>query len=237
MQAEDIVSARPSRAGRADPSSQEGPALLELTDLAGSRGDRSLFQGLNLSLAPGQVVWLRGRNGRGKTTLLRMLAGLAPAAHGQIFAMGQQLSEAPPELRSRLGYIAHANALKDDLTAAEALSFLASLSGHTAQKTDVLAALKMLGIASRAQAPVRTLSQGQRRRVTLARLALPAQPRVWLLDEPFDALDDRGIDVLNRLLAEHASRGGAVLLTSHQALSLSIPRLGELNLDDYTVLA
>ena len=211
--------------------------MLQVMDLAGSRGERQLFKGLNLSLQPGQVVWLRGRNGRGKTTLLRMLAGLAPTAQGQIAVMGQTLAGAAPELRARLGYIAHANALKDDLTAAEALGFLASLSGHAAQPSDVLAALKQLGIASRAQAPVRTLSQGQRRRVALARLALPAQPRVWLLDEPFDALDDRGIDVLNRLLADHASRGGAVLLTSHQALSLSTPSPGELNLDDYTVLA
>ena len=214
-----------------------GEPLLQLGDLAGSRGDRRLFQGLNLSLRPGQVVWLRGRNGRGKTTLLRMLAGLAPAAQGHIVLMGHKLSGAPPELRSHLGYIAHANALKDDLTATEALSFLASLTGLAAQRTDVLAALKQLGIASRAQAPIRTLSQGQRRRVALARLALPAQPRVWLLDEPFDALDDRGIEVLNRLLADLASRGGAVLLTSHQTLSLSTPRPGVLNLDDYTVLA
>ena len=214
-----------------------GEPLLQLGDLAGSRGDRRLFQGLNLSLRPGQVVWLRGRNGRGKTTLLRMLAGLAPAAHGQIAVLGQKLSGLPPQLRSQIGYIAHANALKDDLTAAEALSFLASLSGHAAQSADVLAALKQVGMASRAQAPIRTLSQGQRRRVALARLALPAQPRVWLLDEPFDALDDRGIGVLNRLLTDHTSRGGSVLLTSHQALSLSSPCPSVLNLDDYTVLA
>jgi len=227
------MSAMPS----ASSANGSGEHLLQVVDLAGSRGERRLFQGLNLTLQPGQVVWLRGRNGRGKTTLLRMLAGLSPAAHGQITLLGQAIAEAPPESRSQLGYIAHANALKEDLTAAEALSFLASLSGHAALTADVLAALKQLGIASRAQAPVRTLSQGQRRRVTLGRLALPAQPKVWLLDEPFDALDDRGIDVLNRLLAEHAARGGAVLLTSHQALSLSNPSPGTLNLDDYTVLA
>jgi heme exporter protein A len=98
-------------------------------------------------------------------------------------------------------------------------------------------ALKRLGIASRAGAPVRTLSQGQRRRVALARLALPRAPRVWLLDEPFDALDDRGVEVLNRLLADHAAAGGAVLLTSHQSLSLREPVPQVLNLDDYSVLA
>lgn len=227
------MSAMPS----ASPGNGSGGSLLQVVDLAGSRGERRLFQGLNLTLQPGQVVWLRGRNGRGKTTLLRMLASLSPATHGQIMLLGQTLRNAPPESRSQLGYIAHANALKEDLTAAEALSFLASLSGHAALPADVLAALKQLGMASRARAPVRTLSQGQRRRVALGRLALPAQPKVWLLDEPFDALDDRGIDVLNRLLADHAARGGAVLLTSHQALSLCNPSPGTLNLDDYTVLA
>jgi heme exporter protein A len=101
----------------------------------------------------------------------------------------------------------------------------------------VIEALRRLGIASRAQAPVRTLSQGQRRRVALARLALPGGPRVWLLDEPFDALDDRGVEVLNGLLSEHAAAGGAVLLTSHQSLSLRNPPPQVLNLDDYSVLA
>jgi heme exporter protein A len=136
-----------------------------------------------------------------------------------------------------VGYLAHANALKDDLTAAEALSFVGALSGHTPSTAEVADALKRLGIASRAGAPVRTLSQGQRRRVALARLALPRAPRVWLLDEPFDALDDRGVEVLNRLLADHAAAGGAVLLTSHQSLSLREPVPQVLNLDDYSVLA
>ena len=211
--------------------------LLELLQLSGSRGERALFQGLNLKLLPGDITWLRGRNGRGKTTLLRMLAGLSSPEQGEIRAQGQSLRRAPLSWRAQMGYIAHANALKDDLSAAEALTFVASLTGITPGPTEVTEALKRLGIASRAGALVRALSQGQRRRVALARMALPGAPRIWLLDEPFDALDDRGIQVLNALLTEHADRGGAVLLTSHQALTLQTSRLRELNLDDYSVLA
>ena len=211
--------------------------LLEVGQLAGIRGERRLFQNLDLTLRAGEVRWLRGRNGRGKTTLLRMLAGLSSPEQGEIRVLGQALRSSPVASRAHVGYIAHANALKDDLTAAEALTFLGALCGRTPSPPEVVEALKRLGIASRAGAAVRTLSQGQRRRVALARLALSGGPLVWLLDEPFDALDDRGIEVLNGLLAEHAAAGGAVLLTSHQALSLRDPAPSVLNLDDYSVLA
>ena len=214
-----------------------GTPLLVAEQLAGVRGERKLFQKLDLSLRAGEIRWLRGRNGRGKTTLLRMLAGLSSPEQGEIRVLGQALRSMPAAGRVQVGYIAHANALKDDLTAAEALTFLGALSGRTPAPFEVVEALKRLGIASRASAAVRTLSQGQRRRVALARLALPGGPRVWLLDEPFDALDDRGIEVLNGLLAEHAAAGGAVLLTSHQALTLRDPAPTVLNLDDYSVLA
>ena len=219
------------------PNALPDAPLLEADLLAGSRGERRLFRNLHLALHPGQITWLRGRNGRGKTTLLRLLAGLSTPAQGEIRVLGHSLKSAPVGLRSEVGYLAHANALKDDLTAAEALAFVGALGGHTPTPAEVLEALRRLGISSRAGAPVRTLSQGQRRRVALARLALPRGPRVWLLDEPFDALDDRGVEVLNGLLAEHAAAGGAVLLTSHQPLSLHSPAPQLLNLDDYSVLA
>ena len=214
-----------------------GTPLLEAEQLSGVRGERKLFQKLDMSLRAGEIRWLRGRNGRGKTTLLRMLAGLSSPEQGEIRVLGQALRSMPAAGRVHVGYIAHANALKDDLTAAEALTFLGALSGRTPAPFEVVEALKRLGISSRASAAVRTLSQGQRRRVALARLALPDGPRVWLLDEPFDALDDRGIEVLNGLLAEHAAAGGAVLLTSHQALTLHDPEPSMLNLDDYSVMA
>jgi heme exporter protein A len=207
-------------------------ALLSARDLAGQRGERTLFQHLSFDLHAGQVIWLRGRNGRGKSTLLRILAGLSPPHAGTLAFNGTPLRDCGASWRADLCYIAHANALKDDLTAAEALSFLASLRGAPPGAADILDALTRLGIASRARMPVRTLSQGQRRRVALARLALPNPPRLWLLDEPFDALDDRGVTTLNTLLSEHAARGGATLLTSHQPLSLSKPMPSEIPLDD-----
>jgi heme exporter protein A len=200
--------------------------LLQAHALSGQRGERPLFIGLDLALHAGEVVWLRGRNGRGKTTLLRLLAGLSTPAAGKLAAGGAELA-----------YIGHSNALKDDLSAAEALRFLAQLRGSAPGADAIGRALQRLGVGACRHAPVRTLSQGQRRRVALARLALPAPPPLWLLDEPFDALDDDGVATLNTLLAEHAARGGAVLLTSHQPLSLRHPVPRELDLDRYATAA
>jgi heme exporter protein A len=213
-----------------------GAPTLQAVALAGQRGERPLFRGLDIELGAGQVIWLRGRNGRGKTTLLRLLAGLSTPARGQVLIDGQPL-RASAGGRARLLYIAHANALKDDLTVSEALLFLARVQGTPATATDTRAALAQLGLASQAHALVRTLSQGQRRRAALARLALPQPPAVWLLDEPFDALDDQGVIALNSLLSAHAARGGSALLTSHQALSLVDPLPQALNLDEFALAA
>jgi heme exporter protein A len=211
------------------------PPLLQATALEGQRGERVLFRGLDLALERADVVWLRGRNGRGKTTLLRLLAGLATPTAGEIRFDGAALKKAGAQWRREFIYIGHANALKDDLTAAEALSFLGGLRGAAPTAPQVGDALARLGVAERARAPVRTLSQGQRRRVALARLALPEAPRVWLLDEPYDALDVHGVATLDALLAEHAARGGATLLTSHQALTLTQPQPRTFDLDMFAV--
>ena len=200
-------------------------------NLAGERGGRPLFRRLSFELQPGQVVWLRGRNGRGKTSLLRLLAGLSTPAEGAVHWAGVALAEAGPAWRERLVFIAHANALKEDLSALENLRFMAQLQGRDASRAQLTTALGRLGVAPLAARPVRTLSQGQRRRVALARLALPQPPSVWLLDEPFDALDDDGIGRLNGLLTEHAAAGGSTLLTSHQALVLLNPVPAVLDLD------
>jgi len=207
-------------------------ALLSAQGLAGQRGERTLFQHLSFDLHAGQVLWLRGRNGRGKSTLLRILAGLSPPSDGTLAFDAQPLRDLGAAWRTDLCYIGHANALKEDLSAAEALAFLASLRGAPPPTDEIRQALARLGVASRADMPVRTLSQGQRRRVALARLALPDAPRLWLLDEPFDALDDRGVNTLNTLLSEHAARGGATLLTSHLPLSLTQPVPQVIHLDD-----
>ena len=218
--------------------------LLHTQGLAAQRGERLLFRGLNLTLNAGEGVWLRGRNGRGKTSLLRILAGLSTPAEGSVGVSGplRNAATSPRDSAARgdMIYIGHANALKDDLSASEALDFLARLHGQAPSPASILAALTRMGVAGHAQAIVRTLSQGQRRRVALARLALShacesseasEAARIWLLDEPFDALDDVGVNTLNGLLSEHAQRGGTALLTSHQALVLQDPQPRVVNLD------
>lgn len=196
--------------------------LLRVRDVECRRGDRSLFAPLSFDLDPGAVVWIRGANGRGKTTLLRTLAGLSPAAAGTIAWSGGPTggaAGAPPPLV----YLAHANALKDDLTAAESLAFLLRLAETPAGDDVVIAALDRLGVGACRQALVRTLSQGQRRRVALARLAVEHRPVPWLLDEPFEALDADGIELVAGLLADHAGRGGSIVVTSHLALPAAMP--------------
>ena len=187
---------------------------LRLVDVACRRGDRLLFAGLNETLASGELLWLRGGNGRGKTSLLRLVAGLAAPEHGRIL-WGDTPTRRNERFANELVYIAHANALKDDLTAAESLAFLARVHGRDAEAPALRAALARLGLAGRERTPTRSLSQGLRRRVALARLALETAPALWVLDEPFDALDVAGTATLHALLAAHRARGGSVLLTSH----------------------
>jgi heme exporter protein A len=202
---------------------ERSASLLTVEGLECRRGERTLFSGLGFRLEPGAIVWLRGANGQGKTTLLRTLAGLSRPETGRIL-----WGEPQPV---RMLYLAHANALKEELSALESLRFLRQLDGGMTDSVELAAALSRVGMASRRDAPVRTLSQGQRRRVALARLALPGTAPVWLLDEPFDALDAGGVEILNSLLAEHAGRSGGVLLTSHLPLTIATPRPQTVSLD------
>jgi heme exporter protein A len=200
------------------------PPALRLVDVACRRGERLLFAGLHETLAPGELLWLRGGNGRGKTSLLRLVAGLAAPERGRIL-WGDEPVRRNPAFQRDLVYVAHTNALKDDLTAAEALAFLARVHGRDATPDAVRAALGRFGLASRERAPVRSLSQGQRRRVALARLALAPEPGLWVLDEPFDSLDIGATTTLHEVIDGHRARGGSVLLTSHH-LPLSVDAAG-----------
>lgn len=207
--------------------------LLQTIGLAGVRGERCLFADLNLTLPRGSVTWLRGRNGRGKTSLLRLLAGLSSPQAGEVLLGGRTLRQDGPAWRRQLVYLGHQNALKDDLTATEALRFVAQLHGAPVTAPLLVQALRRMGVLGSQHAAVRTLSQGQRRRVALARLVLSSAAPLWLLDEPFDALDSDGIQALNAVISEHAAAGGCVLLTSHQPLTLASPLPAVFDLDDF----
>jgi heme exporter protein A len=198
-------------------TSEASDARLVVRDLQCRRGERVLFAPVSFVVRAGAIVWIRGANGQGKTTLLRTLAGLSAPAVGELAWAGA------PALPPRPLYLAHANALKDDLTVGESLRFLLHLGGHHVDSQLVDAALERFGLASRCDAFVRTLSQGQRRRVALARLAAQRELLPWLLDEPFDALDAAGVETLSAVIAAHARRGGSVVLTSHLPVAIDDP--------------
>ncbi|MEX8503428.1 MAG: heme ABC exporter ATP-binding protein CcmA [Leptothrix ochracea] len=180
---------------------------LSAQGIACGRGGRPLLTDLNLSLQPGEILWVKGGNGRGKSSLLRILASVVPPDEGRV------------DWASRPVYLGHANALKEDLSAFESLAFMAGLHGLAVTADAIEQALKRFGMYARRRAMVRTFSQGQRRRVALARLLLNPLPGPWVLDEPFDALDKAGIEVLNEVIENHVRQGGSVVMTSHVDLS------------------
>ena len=194
--------------------------MLQAIDLACQRGERLLFRALAFTLGPGECLHVAGENGAGKTSLLRLLAGLLVPAAGRSEWDGRDIRRLHEEFWSTLAYVGHANGVKDELTAVENLRFGNAIAGRPADDAAARAALALLGLRDHADLPVRALSQGQRRRVALARLAGAEGARLWILDEPFTALDARGIEVLRELVAGQLRRGGSVVLTTHQDVPL-----------------
>jgi heme exporter protein A len=195
--------------------------MLQAVDLQCARGERTLFSGLDFQLRAGELLRIAGANGSGKTSLLRILCGLLAPAHGFVRWQGEDIRRLREEFWGRLVYIGHANAIKDDLTAAENLAIACALGGHKVAAGALRAALDQLGIGGSEHRPARVLSQGQRRRVALARLALSGQSPLWILDEPFTALDARAVDIVQELIASHVARGAAVVYTTHVELEIA----------------
>jgi len=188
--------------------------VLEAEDLECIRGDRVLFRSLSFRVGAGTILLVEGPNGSGKTSLLRMACGLSQPSTGAIRWRGENLRRGADRFYSELSYVGHSPGIKADLTPIENLRFDQSLAGGRADLCDIL---NRMGLGRFMDTPCRFLSAGQRRRVALARLqACPAT--VWILDEPFTAIDHEGVADLTRVMAEHARSGGLLLLTTHQAV-------------------
>ena len=183
-----------------------------------------MFAPVNFSLQPAQALHLEGDNGIGKTSLLRIICGLSPADAGEVLWNGVALNRQHPEgveaFRAALCYMGHNLSLKDELTAVENLMFDAQVAGRSLSYDRALDALQKMGLNNRAHLPLRVLSQGQKRRTALARLSV-TDAKLWVLDEPFVALDAQSLDNLRELLANHVQQGGMLLYTSHQSVELS----------------
>ena len=203
---------------------------LQAQQLACQRGERLLFSALDFTLHPGQALRVAGANGSGKTSLLRMLCGLSCPADGAVLWCGQDVRSLREQYGAQLIYLGHANGVKDDLCAWENVVAGAALSGHPVSAADALAALFALGLGPAAWLPTRALSQGQRKRVALARLQAGAGQRLWILDEPFTALDQSAVDALCMALELHLERGGMLVYTTHQEIVLGGARHRRLDL-------
>jgi heme exporter protein A len=196
-------------------------AVLSANALCLIRGDRCLFSDLDFALDAGQLLLVEGRNGSGKTSLLRGVAGMLDFEHGAVSWQGQPVTEDFQSFRANLVWLAHKVGFKSDLTLADNLRFEAGLRQTSMHKLP--AVLQRLGLEQLTELPFRALSAGQQRRVALARMLL-ADARLWMMDEPFTNLDSAGQSLVVELIDEHLARGdGLCVLASHQAVELQAP--------------
>lgn len=193
--------------------------MLTATGLSCVRGERCLFSGLDLAVGPGEWLHVQGENGAGKTSLLRILASLSPPAEGEIRWQGAPIRTLAEDYHRDMLFLGHHGAVKEELTPFENLTLAARLDGAPLDETAALKALARFGLRGREDLAVRFLSAGQKRRVLLARLAV-RQATLWILDEPFTALDVKAVDMLSGLIEEHVKAGGICILTSHQSMPL-----------------
>lgn len=194
--------------------------MLEVSNLACSRGDHRLFSDLSFALYPGQIMQIQGANGSGKTSLLRTLCGFIIPDDGKITWRGEDVRELDEAYFAEMMYLGHLNAIKDELSALENLCISAGLSGTELNEKDAVAALRRMGLKGRERLPTKVLSQGQRRRVSLARL-LVSDAKLWILDEPLAALDVGAVALIQELIAEHLAGQGMVMFTTHQPLQVA----------------
>ncbi len=203
--------------------------MLEISNLACSRGDHQLFSGLCFTLHQGQIMQVQGENGSGKTSLLRTLCGFLMPDGGRISWRGEDIRELDEEYYAEMLYLGHLNAIKDELSALENLRISAGLAGVELNEKEAMAALRRIGLRGRERLPTKVLSQGQRRRVALARL-LVSDAKLWILDEPLTALDVGAVALVQELIAEHLAKQGMVIFTTHQPLQVAGVEMRSLSL-------
>jgi heme exporter protein A len=203
--------------------------MLETVNLGCVRGTRRLFKGLNFSANAGELIELRGANGSGKTSLLRILAGLAAPAGGEVRWQGKNIRSLGEEYSGAVAYLAHQNGIKDELTAIENLRIATGVSGNALNKHQAQIVLEQVGLSRQQNLPVRALSAGQRRRVALSRL-LASKATLWILDEVLTSLDDAAIKLSGQFIGDHLTRGGIAIIATHQELNLSADRVQRIDL-------
>jgi heme exporter protein A len=194
-------------------------ALLTVHDLACARGERLLFKDMNFTVGAGELLLVQGGNGQGKTSLLRLLTGLARPEAGEIRWRGEPIRQCRDQFHAEMIYLGHANGVKDDLDPIENLRFAEGLQGRAFERERAIDLLQRLGLARCLDLPCRVLSFGQRRRVALSALLL-ADAKLWILDEPLTGLDVHAVALMEDLIRDHLAAGGLVVATTHQALNL-----------------
>jgi heme exporter protein A len=203
--------------------------MLEAVNLGCIRGDRRLFKSLNFSIQPGELIELRGANGSGKTSLLRILSGLAGPAEGEVRWNGQNIRSLGEEYSGVVSYLAHQNGVKDELSALENLRIACGVSGNVLSTAEAQTVLEQVGLSRQQNLPARSLSAGQKRRVALARL-LRSRATLWLLDEVLTSLDDTAIKLSRRFIGDHLRKGGLAIIATHQELDLAAERIQRIEL-------
>ena len=201
--------------------------MLTVSQLECRRGDRRLFSDVNFSLAEGRLLHVLGPNGAGKTTLLRSLCGLFQPDGGEIAWHGEDVRKDWEGFRRRILFFGHLNGIKGELNGVENLRVATVLAGRRMEDEAFWRALAQMGLAGFEDLPVRILSQGQKKRVALARLLL-TDARLWILDEPFTALDVEAVALLQQRITDHVQAGGMVVLTTHQEVPLPEDRIQRL---------